>query len=234
MTDNLRNHINEAMTRAADHLGKGRVADYIPALAKVDPHKLGFALALPDGTVHASGDADEPFSIRSVSKVFTLALALRRVGSSLWDSVGREPSGSAFNSIVQLENEQGIPRNPLINAGALATTDRLIDGRSGDATIDEIVDFMRARAGDDSVAIDFDVASSESETGARNRSLAHFMDAFGNLTHPVETVVGVYFRARRAVPRDGGARPADRRAARRTAPRTADQRDHDAVRPLRQ
>ena len=132
MTDNLRNHINEAMTRAADHLGKGRVADYIPALAKGDPAKLGFALALPDGTVHASGDADEPFSIQSVSKVFTLALALRRVGSSLWDSVGREPSGSAFNSIVQLESEQGIPRKPLINAGALATTDRLIDGRRGD------------------------------------------------------------------------------------------------------
>ena len=129
MTDDLRRHIDEAMTRAAAQLGKGRVADYIPALAKVDPGKLGFALALPDGTVHASGDADEPFSIQSVSKVFTLALALRRVGSSLWDSVGREPSGSAFNSIVQLESEQGIPRNPLINAGALATTDRLIDGR---------------------------------------------------------------------------------------------------------
>ena len=93
MTDNLRNHIDEAMTLAADHLGKGRVADYIPALAKVDPGKLGFALALPDGTVHASGDADEPFSIQSVSKVFNHALALRRVGSSLWDSVGRAPSG---------------------------------------------------------------------------------------------------------------------------------------------
>ncbi len=194
MTDNLGSHIEDAMKLAAAHLGQGRVADYIPALANVDPNKLGFALALPDGTVHTSGDADEPFSIQSVSKVFTLALALRRVGSSLWDSVGREPSGSAFNSIVQLESEQGIPRNPLINAGAIATTDRLIDGRSGDATIDEIVDFMRARAGDDSVGIDFDVAFSESETGARNRSLAHFMDAFGNLTHPVETVVGVYFR----------------------------------------
>ena len=194
MTDHLRNHIDEAMTLAAAHLGQGRVADYIPALANVDPAKLGFALALPDGTVHTSGDADEAFSIQSVSKVFTLALALRRIGSSLWDSVGREPSGSAFNSIVQLENENGIPRNPLINAGAIATTDRLIDGRSGDAVVDEILDFMRARTGDDSVGIDFDVAFSESETGARNRSLSHFMDSFGNLKHPVETVVGVYFR----------------------------------------
>src|SRR3546814_18932498 len=94
MTDDLPHHIDEAMKLAAAHLGEGRVADYIPALAKVDPNKLGFALALPDGTIHASGDADEPFSIQSVSKVFTLALALRRVGSALWDSVGREPSRS--------------------------------------------------------------------------------------------------------------------------------------------
>lgn len=126
--------------------------------------------------------------------MFTLALALRRVGSSLWDSVGREPSGSAFNSIVQLESESGIPRNPLINAGAIATTDRLIDARSGDAVVDEIVAFMRARAGDPTIAIDDEVASSESQTGARNRSLSYFMDAFGNLRHPVETVLGVYFR----------------------------------------
>ena len=141
MTENLRHHIDEAMLLATEQLGQGRVADYIPALAKVDPNKLGFALALPDGTVHTSGDADEAFSIQSVSKVFTLALALRRVGSDLWTSVGREPSGSAFNSVVQLESEHGIPRNPLINAGAIATTDRLIDGREGDAVAEEIARF---------------------------------------------------------------------------------------------
>src|SRR3546814_19604637 len=117
MTDDLRHHIDEAMKLAAAQLGKGRVADYIPALAKVDPDKLGFALALPDGTVHASGDAHEPFSIQSVSTVFTLALALRRVGSSLWDGVGRNPSGAAFNSIVQPDSAQGIRHTPLIPAG---------------------------------------------------------------------------------------------------------------------
>lgn len=194
MSQTIEQSVREAYQAALPLCGRGKAADYIPALAKVDPNKLGFALALPDGTVHSAGDADEAFSIQSVSKVFTLALALRRVGSDLWSSVGREPSGSAFNSVVQLESEHGIPRNPLINAGAIATTDRLIDGRSGDAVADEIVEFMRARAGDEAVAIDEDVASSESETGARNRSLAHFMDAFGNLRHPVETVVGVYFR----------------------------------------
>lgn len=187
-------YLSEAYEVALPHRGEGKVADYIPALASVDPMQFGMALALPDGTVHAAGDADIPFSIQSVSKVFTLALALRRVGSSLWDSVGREPSGSAFNSIVQLESEGGIPRNPLINAGAIATTDRLIDGRSDDAVVDEIVAFMRARAGDQTVDIDRDVALSESQTGARNRSLSYFMDAFGNLRHPVETALGVYFR----------------------------------------
>jgi len=184
----------EAYAVALPHRGKGKVADYIPALAQVDPMRFGIALALPDGTVHAAGDADLPFSIQSVSKVFTLALALRRVGTSLWDSVGREPSGSAFNSIVQLESEAGIPRNPLINAGAIATTDRLIDGRDPDVVVQEILTFVRARAGDERVGIDLDVALSESQTGARNRSLAHFMDAFGNLREPVETALGVYFR----------------------------------------
>lgn len=186
--------VAEAYQTALPHRGQGKVADYIPALAGVDPDRFGFALALPDGTVHTAGDADEAFSIQSVSKVFTLALALRRVGSSLWDSVGREPSGSAFNSIVQLESEQGVPRNPFINAGAIATTDRLIDGRSADEAVDEIVAFMRARAGDASVAIDTGVAGSENDTGARNRSLSYFMDAFGTLRHPVETVLSVYFR----------------------------------------
>lgn len=184
----------EAYDIALPHRGKGKVADYIPALARVDPMRFGMALALPDGTLHVAGDADMPFSIQSVSKVFTLALALRRVGTGLWDSVGREPSGSAFNSIVQLESEAGIPRNPLINAGAIATTDRLIDGRDADVVTQEILDFVRARAGDDGVGIDLDVALSESQTGARNRSLAHFMDAFGTLRHPVETALGVYFR----------------------------------------
>ncbi|HEX2811935.1 MAG TPA: glutaminase [Sphingopyxis sp.] len=194
MTADLARCVAEAYAVALPHRGKGKVADYIPALATVDPNRFGFALALPGGTVHTAGDVDIPFSIQSVSKVFTLALALRRLGGSLWESVGREPSGSAFNSIVQLESENGIPRNPLINAGAIATTDRLIDGRSGDATVAEILDFLRARAGDAGVAIDAGVAASESETGARNRSLGYFMKGFDNLRHPVEEALGVYFR----------------------------------------
>ncbi|MEG3598059.1 MAG: glutaminase, partial [Pseudomonadota bacterium] len=106
--------VTDTWNALADERGGGTPARYIPALAAVDPCKFGIALATDDGQVACAGDADEKFSIQSISKVFALALALEREGSALWDAVGREPSGDAFNSIVQLEKEKGIPRNPFI------------------------------------------------------------------------------------------------------------------------
>ncbi len=194
MSDEIQKHLHAAFEHAKSYCGQGRVANYIPALAEVDPSKFGMAIALPNGDYYCVGDADEPFSIQSVSKVFTLSLALERLGDDLWNSVGREPSGSSFNSIVQLETECGKPRNPLINAGAIATTDRLIDERSADETTAAILAFIRQRADDPSVFIDEGVASSEAETGSRNRSLAYFMKAFSNFQHPIETSLSVYFR----------------------------------------
>lgn len=173
--------------------GQGRVADYIPALAAVDPMKFGLVIALGDGSVHCLGDAEECFSIQSISKVFTLSMALRKVGESLWDSVGREPSGSPFNSIVQLEAERGIPRNPLINAGAIVVTDHLVEQQGSDAMLVELVERLRMLSGDPSVAIDQAVAVSESEAGSRNRALAYFMTSFGNLRNPVEETLKAYF-----------------------------------------
>jgi glutaminase len=175
------------------HLGKGRVADYIPALARVDPRHFGIALVTCDGQRAAAGDAETRFSIQSISKVFTLAMALGRTGDALWRRVGREPSGSPFNSIVQLEREEGIPRNPLINAGALVVTDTLLARRPPVDAIHEILAFLRRRADDPSISIDQDVARSEAETGFRNASLANFIRAFGNIDSPVEDVLGVYF-----------------------------------------
>ncbi len=194
MSNEMQGYVQNAFEYARSSCGEGRVASYIPALAQVDPKKFGIAVALSNGEYHCAGDAEEPFSIQSISKVFTLTLALERLGNTLWESVGREPSGSSFNSIIQLETEGGKPRNPLINAGAIATTDRLIDNRSVDTTISEILDFMRESAADDSVFIDGIVATSEAGMGARNRSLAHFMSAFDNLRHPVETILAVYFQ----------------------------------------
>jgi glutaminase len=175
------------------HLGSGRVADYIPALARVDSRHFGIAVVTCDGSTAAACDSEVPFSIQSISKVFTLTLALERLGRDLWARVGREPSGSRFNSIVQLEQEKGVPRNPLINAGALVVTDALLAGRDPVATITEITDFMRQQAEDPSVTVDPEVADSEERTGFRNASLANFLCAFGNLHNPVPDVLQVYF-----------------------------------------
>ena len=184
----------EVLTAVEPYRGEGRPADYIPALAQVDPRRFGIAFAGQDGVVHGAGECDEPFSIQSISKVFTLALALQRVGRRLWDKVGREPSGSAFNSIVQLERELGKPRNPLINAGAIATTGQLVGNRGADEAIGELLAFLREQAADDRVAVDEAVARSEAQTGSRNRSLGWFMRNYNIVDNDVETVLGVYFR----------------------------------------
>jgi glutaminase len=172
---------------------KGKVAAYIPQLANVPLGKFGLAVAPLDGPVVAAGDADESFSIQSISKLFTLTLALGQVGDRLWDRVGREPSGNAFNSIVQLEHEQGRPRNPFVNAGAIAVTDIILGGHRPKEAIGEILRFVRFLANDDAINIDRLVAKSEQAHGDRNLALAHFMRSFGVIQHPPAEVLGVYF-----------------------------------------
>ena len=119
--------------RASDQWGN--VASYIPELACIDPQQFAISICTCDGREYHAGDAHTGFSIQSVSKVFTLALALGRLGAGLWERVGREPSGRAFNSIVQLEMEDGIPRNPFINAGAIVTTDAVLGRKSPNITL---------------------------------------------------------------------------------------------------
>jgi len=169
------------------------VASYIPELAAVDPQQFGIAVVLADGSVIAAGDAGTSFSIQSISKVFTLSLALGRVGDALWDRVGREPSGDPFNSIVQLEADNGIPRNPFINAGALVVTDVLLAGHEPRETIGEILRFIRHITDDEEVGIDPEVARSEERTGFRNAALANFIRAANNLQHAPERTLGVYY-----------------------------------------
>jgi glutaminase len=178
------------MTSAED---RGQVASYIPELAKVDAAQFGIAIATADGRVRAGGDADTGFSIQSISKVFALTLALGKVGDQLWDRVGREPSGNAFNSIVQLEQEQGIPRNPFINAGAIVVSDVNLGGHQPRVAIGEMLRFVRYLTGEDDIIINEDVATSETATGFRNMALANYMRAFGNVRHPIDLVLGSYF-----------------------------------------
>ncbi len=176
-----------------DAPSRGRVADYIPGLARVDPGRFGLAVVMADGAVHVAGDAEEAFSIQSVSKVFALTLALGKAGDALWQRVGREPSGSAFNSIVQLEAEKGIPRNPFINAGAIVVSDVNLSAARPAEAIAEMLRFVRQIAGDDTIAIDEDVARSEAETGFRNYALANYMRGFGNIRHAPADTLELYF-----------------------------------------
>ncbi|PZQ63924.1 MAG: glutaminase [Phenylobacterium zucineum] len=175
------------------HRGDGQVADYIPALARVDSRGFGLAVITCDGQTYETGDAWVPFSIQSISKVFTLTLALDRLGDALWTRVGREPSGSRFNSIVQLEAEQGVPRNPFINAGAIVVTDAVVAGRGRDEAVADIRDALRRWSGAETIDVDREVAQSEAATGFRNYALANFMRGFDNLRSPVEEVLQTYF-----------------------------------------
>jgi glutaminase len=187
--------IDEVLSDVSAYKGQGNVASYIPALAEADPNKLGLALVLEDGSSFVAGDADESFSIQSISYVFALCLALHHVKASLWNHVGREPAGSPINSILQLEMEKGRPRNPMTSAGALVVCDQLVGAAGGaDGAVGELVGFLRERCGSETVAIDESLAMSESRAGAFNRSLAHFIAAFGNLKAPVEQVLSAYYR----------------------------------------
>lgn len=185
--------VDRIAVEMAGQADRGKVADYIPGLARVDPRHFGIAITTVDGALYAAGDADMSFSIQSISKVFALTMALGKVGDSLWQRVGREPSGNAFNSIVQLEAEHGIPRNPFINAGAIVVSDVVLAGHEPREAIAEILRFMREVASEDEIVIDEEVAQGEADTGFRNAALANYMRAFGNLRHPVEQVLGVYF-----------------------------------------
>ncbi len=169
----------------------GAPADYIPALARVPRDRFGMAVRTLEGRVHAVGDASIPFSIQSISKVFTFILALRAVGDRLWDRIQREPSGDPFNSPILLEQERGIPRNPFINAGALVVADILLEAIQDPR--EELLRFLRARSGSESVRVDPEVAESERSTGHRNAALAYLLKSFGNLRNRVEEVLDFYF-----------------------------------------
>lgn len=189
----LQQIISEIADEMRQRPDRGEVASYIPELARVSANHFGIAVIDNHGHVACAGDCYTPFSIQSISKVFTLTLALGKIGDRLWQRVGREPSGSAFNSIVQLEYERGRPRNPFINAGAIAVTDLILSGHQPREALGEILRFMRFLADDPTITIDEAVAASEQRTGFRNASLANYMKSFGVIDNPVEYTLGVYF-----------------------------------------
>jgi glutaminase len=178
--------------KVTPEFGCGQVSSHIPSLTRVDATRFGLALATLDGASFGVGDWDTPFSIQSVSKVFALALVLSHDGEAIWRRVGRESSGGAYNSLHQLEQDSGVPRNPFVNAGALVVVDRLIS-LTGQASA-AVLELVRTEAGNPAVRIDVDVAASESESQHRHRNaaLAHLLASYGNLVHPVDVVLEQY------------------------------------------
>ncbi|AOE50475.1 glutaminase [Kangiella sediminilitoris] len=169
----------------------GQVATYIPALAKGNPNKFGMYLVTEEGHEYAHGDTEEPFSIQSISKVLSLVYAFKLVGTDLWKRVGVEPSGSPFNSLVQLEYEQGIPRNPLINAGAIVICDILISQLEN--PYDDFIRFVRELSGNPNIQYREETAASEKECGYKNNAHINLMKSFGNIDNDVEQVLDFYF-----------------------------------------
>ncbi len=183
--------LNQIHADIQPYLGQGKVADYIPALAGINPAKFGMSLHTIDGLQASVGDAQENFSIQSISKILTLTMAVSLAHTRIWHRVGREPSGSKFNSLIQLEMEQGIPRNPFINAGAHVITD-IVYSQVPDAK-EAILEFTRFVSMNDSINYDYAVAKSERETGNRNLAMGYFMKSFGNIQNNVRDVLDVYF-----------------------------------------
>ncbi|MEZ8785514.1 glutaminase B [Vibrio splendidus] len=175
-------------------IGQGKVADYIPALARVSNQKLAIAVYTNEGEVIQAGDADEAFSVQSISKALSLTLAMVLYKpEEIWQRVGKEPSGQAFNSMIQLEMEHGIPRNPFINAGAIVVADLLQSRLS--APRHRLLEFVRQLSGDTHIMYDKVVAASEMMHSDRNAAIAYLMRSFGNFENDVIPVLNNYFHA---------------------------------------
>ena len=171
---------------------EGKQADYIPALAKVNPDHFGICLNTVKGESYSIQDSGIRFSIQSISKVFALALALSIKGEDIWKQVGKEPSGTAFNSLFQLELEKGIPRNPFINSGAMVVTDILMNELKNPEN--DFIDFVRALCGNDTIDYNMEVALSERQNGYMNAAIANLLKYHGRLTNDIEEVLMFYFK----------------------------------------
>jgi glutaminase len=183
--------IDKVYRKVKEEENVGAVASYIPELQEVDPEKFGVHLTSIKGEEFATGDYKEQFSIQSIAKVFSLCMAIEIKGKKLWQRVDVEPSGTAFNSLVHLEYESGIPRNPFINAGALVICDILISEL--DDPKKEFMEFIRQIASNPEVDYNQSVADSEQKEGYRNFALINFLRSFGNIGNDIEEVLDFYF-----------------------------------------
>jgi glutaminase len=171
-------------------LGVGDVASYIPELSQINKLQFGMSVCSNNGEEYIIGSAEKNFSIQSIAKVFSFALAYKAMGEELWKRIKREPSGSRFDSLVLLENEKGVPRNPFINAGALVIMDILMEVYED--PIKEILLFIQSISGNPNIAINEKVKNSEIQTGNRNYALAYYMKSYNNINSDVDDLISAY------------------------------------------
>ncbi len=183
--------INNIYTNLKNFENKGTVASYIPELAGVDINAFGIHLKLINGLDFSVGNAQQQFSIQSISKVLSLSKAFSLVQNKLWSRVGVEPSGNPFNYLTLLEQENGIPRNPLINAGAIVIADVLVSELKNPK--EDFLKYVRALTNDDRITYNYKVAQSEKRTGFKNFAIANLLKSFGNLDNDIDTVLDFYF-----------------------------------------
>jgi len=191
MKNNYKEILDRIHNEITPFLKQGKVADYIPALANISKDNFAMSVHTVNGFEYHTGNFNTPFSIQSISKVFTLTLAMKKFKDEIWKRVKREPSGSAFNSLVQLEYENGIPRNPFINAGAIVITDSIY--KTVEQTTENILNFVRNLTNNQKIEINFNTSKSEQDCGYRNMALASLMKSFGNLNNKIDNVLKVYF-----------------------------------------
>ncbi len=169
----------------------GEVASYIPELGLVDPNKFGVHLTTVNEDHYSFGNSNEKFSIQSIAKVLSLTLAYKLENELLWERVGVEPSGTPFNSLVQLEYDMGIPRNPLINAGALVIADILVSHLTNPNA--DFIRFVREISGNNNIDYCPRIAISEKSMCYRNLALINLMKSFGNIKNNIDEVMDFYF-----------------------------------------
>lgn len=174
-------------------LSKGTLPNYIPALSQVVPDDFAMSIQLFDGTSYHIGNHSLQFSIQSISKVFSFTLALDYYGKELYKRVGHEPSGNPFNSLVQLEYENGIPRNPFINAGAIVTADCLVS-IYGKETFETVLKFIQKITMDETISYDKTIYESELKNGYKNFALINMLKSYKNIHNEINEVIETYFK----------------------------------------
>ena len=183
--------IEEIYVKVKNLDSKGQLATYIPELANVDPEKFGVYISTVDQFGFGIGDCNNKFSIQSIAKVLSLCLAYQIIGEKIWERLGVEPSGTAFNSLIQLETDNGIPRNPFINAGAIVIADILLSNLENPK--EDFLAFVRNIANNPKLNYSKKIAVSEKNVGFRNVALCNFMKSFGNIKNNPSEVLDFYF-----------------------------------------